>query len=444
MFGLRIPGALDALLGRVASGVMSPRVLAMFGVLVVGSIRQVGPRTVTGMLQGAGLARVLDHKRAHRFFSHARWCPTALGCSLAAEVVRGLSPAEPIRMVCDGTLFRRRGRHVAGCGWYHDPTANTKRAGSAWGNSFVVSAIIVEPSFMKRPVALPVLAQMHDKHASAPLSHSQIAREHVDAVAAQHPDRRVHATADGEFACSAMLKDLPANATVTSRLKSNAALNELAPPRPEQPRRGRPPKKGARLQKIAQLAQDPGTIWEQVHVTRYGKCELLDVNDRACLWYGVLKDKPVRVVLVRDPARVGSLQIAIVSTDMNASSSELVERYAARWPIETTFQDASEIAGVGDPRNRVQQAVERTVPFQLMAMTLTILWYSRHLADPDHVHERRRNAPWYHQKTTPSVRDMYTAARRILITAEYSPTRGREPTPQEIHQVTTAWALAAA
>ena len=36
MFGLKIPGSLDALLGRVASGVMSPRVLVMFGVLVVG------------------------------------------------------------------------------------------------------------------------------------------------------------------------------------------------------------------------------------------------------------------------------------------------------------------------------------------------------------------------------------------------------------------------
>ena len=162
------------------------------------------------------------------------------------------------------------------------------------------------------------------------------------------------------------------------------------------------------------------------------------------LWYGVLKDKPVRVVLVRDPAQVDTLQLAIVSTDMNAKPVELVERYATRWPIETSFQDASEIAGVGDPRNRLQQAVERTVPFQLMAMTLTILWYSQHLADPDHVHERRRNAPWYRQKTTPSIRDMYTAARRILITAEYSPTRGQEPTPQQIHQVTRAWALAAA
>jgi Dodecin len=46
---------------------------------------------------------------------------------------------------------------------------------------------------------------------------------------------------------------------VTSRLRADAALNELAPPRPPagQRKRGRPPKKGARLRKLEQIATDP-------------------------------------------------------------------------------------------------------------------------------------------------------------------------------------------
>jgi len=75
--------------------------------------------------------------------------------------------------------------------------------------------------------------------------------------------------------------------------------------------------------------------------------------------------------------------------------------------------------GVGQARNRIQKAVERTVPFGFLAQTLTITWYALH-GNPDaDLHARRQAAPWYRHKTTISYTDMLAALRRELIRHEY-------------------------
>jgi hypothetical protein len=45
--------------------------------------------------------------------------------------------------------------------------------------------------------------------------------------------------------------------------------------------------------------------------------------------------------------------------------------------------------------------VQRTVPFQFLAMTLTIIWYALSGHDPGDVEEHRQRSPWYLTKTTP-------------------------------------------
>jgi len=439
-----MPPSLDAMLRRVSAGVMSAPTGAMFGALVCGSIRQTGERTVCGMLRGAGLSRRVRHQRAHRFFSHARWDEQALGCAVSREIVAGLGPDAALEVVVDGSLYRRSGPKVAGASWYHDPTANSKRPVSAWGTSFVIASIICQLDFMERAIALPALATMHDKHAPSPASHPQIARTQLETLAREHPTRMLHGIGDAEFACKQMMRELPDAVTFTSRLKSNAALYALRPP--PTGKRGRPAEKGVRLGSLTQIAHDPHTVWRDAIVERYGKTERVQLHAFTCLWWGVTKHTPVRIVMVRDPDKPTKrgYQIAAVSTDHAATAAELVERYARRWPCETAYQDAKHVAGVGDPQNRHPTAVRRTVPFQLLAMTLMILWYARSLYHPDHVALVRADSPWWSTKRAPSVTDMYHTTRRILITSEISNTSHHKPTHEQIHHVTTAWALAAA
>jgi hypothetical protein len=108
----------------------------------------------------------------------------------------------------------------------------------------------------------------------------------------------------------------------------------------------------------------------------------------------------------------------LASTDPAAGSAELIARYDSRWTIETAHQEAK-AHGVGQARNRVQNAVERTVPFGFLAQTITIAWYALHGNPDSDLDARRRSAPWYRQKATISYADMLAALRRELIRHEY-------------------------
>jgi hypothetical protein len=159
----------------------------------------------------------------------------------------------------------------------------------------------------------------------------------------------------------------------------------------------------------------------------------------------VFGPRPVTVVLVRNrPGRTGTYDLALVTTDPAATAGQVVERYAARWSVEVAIEDAKQLFGVGQARNRVKLAVERTVPFGLTCQTLTVVWYATAGHHPDDAAEHRRRAPWYTTKTHPSTADMLGKLRRVLTAAKYQVTRPEQPTPAEIHAIRLAWENAAA
>jgi len=105
----------------------------------------------------------------------------------------------------------------------------------------------------------------------------------------------------------------------------------------------------------------------------------------------------------------------LVTTDLAASAIQVIERYVSRWSIEIAIEDAKQTGGAGQAHNRVRLAVERTVPFALIGNTLAVLWYATVGYHPDDVDERRELAPWYRDKAQPSVLDMFTKLRRVII-----------------------------
>jgi hypothetical protein len=209
-------------------------------------------------------------------------------------------------------------------------------------------------------------------------------------------------------------------------VRGNAAIYELAPP--PTGRRGRPALKGRRLPSLARLAQTlpfkPVTI-----IAPDGRERTEQVAEIVGLWYGPFYTRPIKLLLIRPADRTEGYDIAIASTDTDASATELIARYASRWTIETCFQEGK-ANGVGQARNRVKQAVERTVPFGFLCQTLTIAWYQLHGDADRDVRARRRIAPWYPHKRTVSYSDMLTALRRELIRAEFhsqAPRRTHSP-----------------
>ena len=420
-----------------------------FSALVVGQVSQTGLRTVTGMLVGSRLSGVWHHCRAHRFFSHARWSVDELGLRLAVLVVeRFVEPGAGVLLAVDDTLMHRLGRKIHGCFWHHDATANSAQAAVAWGNNWVVVGIIVRLSFLDRSVCLPVLLRLWQprrKHIAKGKpdperpGKPELAREMIDLLAARLPGHTINVVGDAAYATEAW-RGLAATVTLTSRLRSNAAL--FAPKPGPTGQRGRPRKWGERLGSLSRIAADPATRWFAHTVRRYGKDETVMLTQVDCLWGPLGPDARARVILVQDTSKPSGYQLALITTGLEASAAEIVERYADRWPIEVAFEEGKELFGVGHARNRTRRAVERTVPFQFLVMTIAILWYAASGHHPDVVAEHRARAPWYQTKTTPSFADMQAKLRRVIIATQYHPGQGRTPTPPEILRVHQAWAAA--
>jgi hypothetical protein len=430
------PASLAALLAEFR-GCFSAWTFPTFCALACGLLAQTARRTVCGMLVGARLSQAWSHHRAHRFFSHARWSVEAVSAVLARLVVRLLvDPDEAVTVAVDDTLFARRGPKVFAASWFHDGSAaGDKKVG--YGNNWVIAAIVVRLAFLNRPVALPVAFALIRK-GSADASRLAAARRLVEALAAALPGRCVNVVADSAYAGKA-LRGLPATVTWTTRLRSNAALYELAPPRTG--KRGRPRTKGARLPSLADLAER--TPFIPASVTRYGHTATVQVAVIACLWYGVFGPQQVQVILLRDKATTG-YDVALVTTDLAATPEQIIERYAARWSIEVAIEDAKQTVGVGQARNRVRRAVERTVPFGLIVGTLAVCWYATAGHHPDDVQTVRQLAPWYRDKTQPSVLDMLAKLRRVIIAAQFRRTGPLPATPAEINLLRLAWADPAA
>jgi hypothetical protein len=436
-----LPGAFTRVLAAFRPCFTAPT-FQTFTMMVAGLVAQPVRRTVCGMLTGAGPARVWHHSRAHRFFSHARWNPQQIGLLLAELIVSQLLAAgAPITVAIDDTLFRRRGKKVHAAGWFHDGSAAGK-VELGFGNNWVVVAMVVTLPFCSRPVALPVLAALAVKGGPAK---PDLARDLLDLIAEHFGDRDIHAVGDSAYGCGAFA-GLGDAMTMTTRAKINATFYHLAPPRTG--KRGRPALKGKRIGTPTEVARS--ATWKTVTVSRYGATNTVKIAEQVCLWYGTWRTDTVRVILVRDTGRTtktsttSGYDIALVTTDPTATAEEIIARYAARWSIEVTFFDVKNILGAGQARNRVPQAVQRTVPFGLFCHSILIVWYALHGHHQHDAAHRRTSAPWYRTKTEPSTLDMLTKLRHQIIATRFMPTTPRPATTQEIMEVQQAWAQAAA
>jgi hypothetical protein len=437
--GLTLPPSLMTLLAAFRPCFTAPSFRTFCG-LAAGFWAQAGRRTVCGMLAGAGLSRAWSHHRAHRFFSRARWSSEQLGLVLARLVVAVLVPdGEPVTVAVDDTLFKRTGKKVHAIGWFHDGSVKGPRQ-VGLGNNWVIAAIVVRLPFCSRPVALPVLARLvHKDLKPAPASRLMLARQMTAALAAALPGRQIHVVADAAYA-GKELRRLPQTVTWTTRLRKDAALYEL--PGPRTGRRGRPRVKGPRLPSLAGLAKT--AAFSPVTVTCYGRTATVPAAAITCLWHGVFGARRAQVILIRDKARPGGYDLALATTDLTASPAAVIERYASRWSIEVAVEDAKQVFGAGQARNRTPAAVHRTIPFTLACQSIAIIWYATAGHHPADVAGHRARAPWYRAKAEPSTADMHAKLRRVLIAAKYRPARPDQPTPEEIHAVQMAWEAAAA
>jgi hypothetical protein len=375
----------------------------------------------TAMAAAAGIAD--QFRRACWFFSGAVWDIDDLGLAVARLVVKYLVPAgQPVTVAVDGTFFKRWGRKVAEARWAYDGSAQGGKK-IAFGNTWVIAAVVVRLPWCSSPVALPVLFRLWRGKGTP--SQVELAGQMLSLLAGAFPGPGIHGVGDAAFHGEPLKTE---GTTWTTRLPASAVLYAPAPPRTG--KRGRPRVKGARLGKPAQIAA--AASWQDVTVTCYGTTTTTQAAASDALWHGSFGTAPGRLVLVREPASARPYDLALFTLDTQAATATVIERYSWRWPIEPSNAAGKQIMGVGDACNRVSAAVERTVPFGFLIQTLLICWYACYGYDPGDITTRRMACPWYRTKAQPAVADMLAKLRHQFLTARFSALWPGQTPPEQI------------
>src|SRR5688572_1876151 len=433
-----------------------------FSLLVAGWIHCLGRRTITGVAVASGGVDQRHISVFHRFFSRATWSLDAVGQVVFRLAVRWIPGDQPLFILVDDTLARKTGKGVSLATMHHDPLLSSARKPfCSFGNVWVVLALWVPlPMGGTRGFALPLLFRLYvgakrggtkdapgrprrgARQQAAEQAHAEhprptklaLARELLALVAGWADGRTVYTVVDSAYAARPLLEDRPVNVEILSRLRLDAAL-WARPGRRRPGQRGRPRKRGHRLPTPKAMAATRRR-WDPLPLTLYGRPVTPLVFGCTALWYGALREQPVRIVIVRDPSGRRRDE-AFFCTDLTVDHAVILEGYARRWTIEVTFHDQKQFLGFEDPQNQTPEAVVRTAPMAGLVYDLILLWYA------DRVQQGLATGwlarPWYRSKTTPSFQDMLAAVRQESWRLYFSdPPLPAPPTQKSAHSWTNA------
>jgi hypothetical protein len=388
-------------------------------------------RTVTNILLAAGVAGERHHSAFHRFFSEANWSLDALGLA----VFRLIEPlaGDLLLIAIDDTLAHKRGLKMFGTGMHHDPQLSSRSYWiTTWGHCWVVLGVVVHfPLWPDRPFCLPVLFRLYlnkkraAKERRAYRSKPELAIEMLRILCKHRANRRFHALVDSAYGGQNVLRQLPANCDLTSRLRLDARLCD-APPAPTKGQRGRPRKRGTTLPTPGQMLDQRA---RRVELCIYGRRESARVCDATARVFA-LPERPLRVVAVEALAG-GRGREAFYSTCLDAAAEQVLTWYSLRWSVEVTFHDCKQHLGFEEPQGWTRRAVQRTAPMAMLLYTLIVNWYCQE----GHIHYRPLVRPWYREKPHESFADMLATLRRRSLRETISAWAPRGPGSQKITQL---------
>jgi hypothetical protein len=392
--------------------------------LVTGTILCRGPRTVAGVLRTLGLADEPGFCKYHRVLSRARGsglqgAKILLGLLVAVAVSQGF----PLIILVDETLERRKGRKIKAKGLHRDAVRSTQsEVVKCLGLKWICVMVLVPLPWSPRPWALPfltLLAPPAQADAKAGRRHKTTMDWTVQAVG--QVSRWLETAAftvvgDGAYASVALAHACQARrATLVSRLRLDARLFGF-PERAFPGKRGRKPKKAARLPRLKDRVGDAAQPWRETEVTWYeGTRKPVRLLSGVSLWH-TPGQEPVRLrwVLVVDPAGEERPQ-AFFATDDGLAPERIVELFVLRWNVEVTFEETRRHLGVETQRQWSDLAIARTTPALMGLFSLVCLMASRLVGEGV---MPVRQAAWYAKKDA-TFSDVLTFVRRAIWGGKY-------------------------
>lgn len=369
--------------------------------MAVSSIVGLGRKTITGILC-AGSRQFEDWSAAYRLFEKARVDRQALFAPVRNAVQEEIGQDNPLTVLMDDTLIRKRGRKVHGAGWKRDPLGPQFCTNFVWGQRYLqISAALPDNLAPGRVRGIPI----DFIHAPSPVKPGKRASEElwkeyrvlqhqarVGTVAAkklaelreQIENRQIVCAVDGGFTNRTLFREIPENTVLIGRIRKDAKL--YAPPQDEDKiRRGRRRWYGQTLQTPEEVRQDQTIPWETVEAYVSGTCRQFEVKHLpAVRWLGS-GDKTVQVIVVRPLAyrpRKGARllyrkPVFLICSDPDFPLDTLLQTYVWRWEIEVNFRDEKTVMGVGEAQVRKPESVESAPAFIVAAYALLLLAATR-------------------------------------------------------------------
>ncbi len=394
-------GAFSRLFDQARPAFTQERTFERARTLAMSSIVGLGRRTVSGMLC-TGAQQFTDWSAAYRLFECHRFDPEALLAPARRAVVERLPPEEPLVVMMDDTLLRKRGRKIHGTAWKRDPLGPAFHANFVWGPRFLqVSAALPEPSQPGLARGIPIDLT----HAPAPAKPGKRASEEVWAEYRRQQQamkvssvgtarltklredldrddtgRRLIVSVDGGFTNRTVFRNLPSNTVAIGRIRKDAKLF-LPPAETATPRRGRRRWYGVPLPTPEQIRRDESIPWQSVTAFAAGTAHSFDVKTVVPVrWLGT-GDRDVRLVVVRPlayrPRKGAHLlyrnPVYLLCTDPDLPLERLLQAYLWRWEVELNFRDEKTVLGVGEAQVRTKAAVEAVPAFVVAAYAFLLL-----------------------------------------------------------------------
>src|SRR5947209_5173082 len=406
--------------------------------LLTGLLFAQGRRTVASWLRAGGLGR--RHQPYHYVPGRLGRRPEAVAGLLLRLVASRLPLGDVLLFALDDTPTKRAGPKVEGAGIHHNPTPGPAGAQFLYGHVWVTLAWLARhPRWGTLGLPLRALLYIRQKDVAQLPARArahfpfrtklELAAELVGWLARwlRLLGKAVWVVADGAYAKRPVLQAArAAGVTVVSRLRKDAALWSVPPPRrPGAP--GRPRVYGTRAVSLAKRAAHAGG-WPTAELTLYGKAATKTFKTFLATYRpaGGL----IRVVLVKEE---GSW-VAFFCTDPAATVAQVLEAVADRAAIEQDFHDVKEVHGAGQQQIRNYWANVAAYHLNLWLHTLIELWS---WARPKAELCDRSISPWDDPERRPSHADRRNALRRSCIEREFREAQADQRLSRKLHRVVT-------
>jgi hypothetical protein len=404
--------------------------------LLTGTLLAHGRRTVCSALRFSGQQDNGNWSSYHHVLNRAHWSPLAASkCLLLLIIETFLDKNASLTIAIDEHLERRWGPMIHKRGHYRDSVLSSrKQAVSSSGLRWMVMAVVVTPSWSKRPWALPFLVVLTTSPAVSQAlgkRHKTIAQWAGQMVSLLHcwvPDREIHLLGDGAYSCLELgVQCLHRQVSLITPCRLDSVLREPPPPPEQRHKGGRAQVVGPRLPSLEHVLLDPQTNWQEDEISWYGQGRRrIQWCSGTALWYRFGSPPlPIRWVLTRDPQGKREAK-AFLCTNPSLDGLSIILLFMKRWSLECTFEEARAYLGIETQRQWSDKAIERTTPLLLSLFSLMSV---------AGVHVERQETiiveqtAWY-DKPAATFHDVLVAVRllfwkqQIITTSSYDPDVG--------------------